>query len=33
MQKVGSAVYGPPPGGQQGPGEGGDATEGEFREV
>ncbi len=33
MQKVGSAVYGQSPGGQQGPGEGGDTTEGEFREV
>jgi molecular chaperone DnaK len=37
MQKVGSAVYGQPgeqpPGGQQGPGEGEDTTEGEFREV
>jgi len=33
MQKVGSAVYGPPPGGQQGPGGGEDTTEGEFREV
>ena len=34
MQKVGSAVYGPPPGGQQSPPGGGeDTTEGEFREV
>jgi len=34
MQKVGSSVYGQPPGGQQGPPGGGeDTTEGEFREV
>jgi len=33
MQKVGSSVYGQPPGGQQGPRGGEDTTEGEFREV